>query len=63
MKRYLIFHWTSYEALGGFKDFKESFDDLESVRIYLNSLRKYYTDSNVFRSQVIDRNTFKEINA
>lgn len=57
-KRYLVFTWLD-KAQGGFNDIKESFDDMDSVNIYISTLRKYHQDG--FHYQIIDKRTLDDV--
>ncbi len=54
MKRYLVFTYYAGQALGGAKDFLDSFDTLEeALENLLKEDRRYY--------QVVDRDSFRII--
>lgn len=58
MKRYLLFAFENYEQRGGWEDFQESFDDLDTVKEHMETLHEL-TDQRIDSGQVVDMQTSK----
>ena len=54
MKRYWLFVWFPYEALGGFSDFKTAYDSIENQQ-YMKFVEQLYKQHNTpINYQVLD---------
>ena len=54
MKRYWLFVWLPYEALGGFNDFKTAYDSIDDKK-YENFLHRLFLEHNtLINYQILD---------